>query len=273
MGVHSGPQGGVVRFRASAGVLALGLAVIVGGCTSDSEDGSGGVTPLDLPVAESFEGGSEGDDVTTGNSIFNVVVNETATFATSPTPIDGSFVGRYATGGQYIRTKVEFTDSKGASRAFERVYLWIEQYPSDVMRFLTLETSPNVSPPGEDVLALRMDEAGYVTLHDGTRFDEAHRSVAPLPLHEWIRLEVALDETEGPHGRSVLHVFTGAELEGSQPTETVTVDHVDSPANPVTTAAFGVLNRVTVDFSIDAIEVATDDWIGPVETEPSSADG
>ncbi len=273
MDVRSGPQGGVVRFRASAGVLALGLAVVVGGCTSDSEDGSGGVTPFDLPVTESFEGGSEGENVTTGNSIFNVVVNEPATFASTPLPIDGAFVGRYASSGQYIRTKVEFTDSRGTSRIFERVYLWIDQYPSDVMRFLTLETSPSVTPPGEDVLALRMDEAGYVTLHDGSRFDAAHQSAAPLPLQEWIRLEVAFDQSQQPHGRSVLRVFTGAGLAGSQPVETVTVDHVDSPANPVTTAAFGVLNLVTVDFSIDAIEVATDDWIGPVETEPRSADG
>jgi hypothetical protein len=257
----------------SAGVVALGLAVIVGACTSEREDASGSATPLDLPVAESFEGGSEGENVTTGNSIFTVVVNEPATFGTSPAPIAGAFVGRYASSGQYIRTKVEFTDSKGASRAFERVYLWIEQYPSDVMRFLTLETSPSVTPPGEDVLALRMDEAGYVTLHDGSRFDEAHQSADPLPLQEWIRLEVAFDQTQQPHGRSVLRVFSGAELDGSQPTETVTVDHVDSPANPVTTAAFGVLNRVTVDFSIDAIEVATNDWIGPVETEPRSAEG
>ena len=47
---------------------------------------------------------------------------------------------------------------------------------------------------------------------------------------------------------------TGRVNAGSQPVETVTVDHVDSPANPVTTAAFGVLNLVTVAFSIDAIE-------------------
>lgn len=250
--------------RASAGVLGLTLLLLVAGCATDKDDDGEGSASLDLPIVESFEGGSEGADVTPDNSVFNVVVNDPATFETNPAPIDGSFVGRYASTGQNIRTKVEFTDAKGATRIFERVYLWLDEYPSDEMRFLTFETSPSVSPPGQDVLALRMDEAGYVTLHDGSTFDEAQRSTSPLPLNEWIRLEVAFDQTLQPHGRSVLRVFSGAGLDGGQPVETVTVDHVDSPDNPVTTAALGVLNFVTVDFSLDAIEVSTDDWIGPV---------
>lgn len=260
-----------MRFRASAGVLTLGLVVLVAGCAPDKDDDGKSPAPLGLPIAESFEEGSEGGDVTADNSIFTVVVNDRATFETNPAPVDGSFVGRYVSTGQNIRTKVEFTDSNGASRIFGHVYLWLDEYPSEAMRFLTLETSPSVSPPGQDVLALRMDEAGYVTLHDGSRFDEAHRSASPLLLKEWIRLEFAFDQTQQPHGRSVLRVFTGPALDGNQPVETVTVDHVDSPDNPVTTAAFGVLNLVTVDFSLDAIEVSTDDWIGPVgSTQPTN---
>lgn len=123
------------------------------------------------------------------------------------------------------------------------------------MRFLTLETSPAVLPPGEDALALRMDPSGTVTLYDGARFDEANQTESPLPLHTWMLLEARYDASIGAHGRSELRVSRADDQRDAHHVETVTVDHVASPGNPVDTAGFGVLNHVTVDFSLDAIEV------------------
>ena len=87
---------------------------------------------------------------------------------------------------------------------------------------------------------------------------------APLPLGEWVRLEVSYDATEGEFGQSALRVFTGANVDGIAPDETLTVYHTAPPTHAVTTAAFGVLNFVDVDFSLDAIEASTTDWVGPV---------
>lgn len=249
--------------RAVVGAVIVGLVFAVTGCTSggteDSPDSVG------LPFAESFESGTAGEAVTEDNSIFTVVLNDPATFQATLDPVQGALVGHYASSGQNIRTKVEFAAPSGVARVYERLYLWIDEYPSAVMRFLTLETSPSVTPPGEDVLALRMDQAGRLTLYDGSTFDDANRSVEPLPRDEWIRLEVEYDAETGVHGRSVLRVFSGEELRSADPTYSLSVDHVASPSNPVTTAAFGVLNRVSVDYSIDAIEASADGWVGPGE--------
>lgn len=252
-----------LKHRAAVVVAVVGLVVAVAGCTSD--DGADSTSSVQLPFVESFESGSEGAAVTEDNSIFTVVLNDPATFEGLPSPVDGARVGRYVSSGQNIRTKVEFAGQSGVTRVYERLYLWIDEYPSAVLRFVTLETSPSVSPPGEDVLALRMDQGGRVTLYDGSAFDDANRSAEPLPRDEWIRLEVEYDADAGTHGRSVLRVFSGEGLQGADAASTLSVDHVASPSNPVTTAAFGVLNRVSVDYSIDAIEASSDGWVGPVD--------
>ena len=248
--------------------VGLCLVVALAGCGSDEAPSAPQPEPTDesvgLPFAESFDDGAEGADVTSENSIFNVVENEPATFESSPDPVDGAFVGRYQSSGDNIRTKVEFADDDGVPALYERVYLWVESYPSAVMRFLTFETSPDVTPPGEDVLAVRMDAEGYLELYDGAEFEPDNATEAPLPLGEWVRLEVSYDATEGQHGQSTLRVFTGSNFGGAEPDQTVTVDHTSSPTHAVTTAAFGVLNFVDVDFSLDAIEASTTDWVGPV---------
>ena len=165
--------------------------------------------------------------------------------------------------------KVEFAidgaDPGGATQLYERVYLWVERYPSAVMRFLTFETSPEVTPPGEDVLALRMDARGHIEVYDGAEFEPENETTSEVPLGQWVRVEVMFDSTAGPHGQTQVRLFTGANVEGTDPDETVTIDHVASPGNPVTTAAFGVLNLVKVDYSLDAIEASTLTWVGSID--------
>lgn len=252
----------------AAAITTMCILAMLAGCGSDNtpstSDPEQTVDSVGLPFAESFEAGPEASVITTENSVFNVVENEPATFAISPTPIDGDFVGRYESAGDNIRTKVEFAADDGVPLLYERVYLQVESYPSAVMRFLTFETSPDVTPPGEDVLALRLDVDGLVEVYDGAEFVDSNSTSDPLPTGDWVRLEVMYDADQGEHGRSVLRVFAGGNVDGTEPDETVTVDHVASPTHAVTTAAFGVLNFVDVSYSLDAIEASSTDWVGPV---------
>jgi hypothetical protein len=252
---------------------ALALTTVVVGCGSGGETAGSrpeaSPTPPGFLFAESFDGGSVGEDITPANTAFNVVENQPATFEASPPPVDGSLVGHYPSVGDNIRTKVEFAvegdDPAGAATLYERVYLWVDAYPGAVMRFLTLETSPEVTPPGEDVLALRMDARGHIEVYDGAEFEPENETVTEIPRGAWVRVEVMFDADAGPYGQTELRLFTGSNVDGIEPDETLTIDHVGSPSNPVTTAAFGVLNLVDVDFSLDAIEASTADWPGPVE--------
>ena len=252
---------------AALAVMVLAGCGTGGGTTSPQPSESS--MPPGFLFAESFDGGAVGEDITPADTIFNVIENQPATFEASPQPVDGSLVGRYESSGDNIRTKVEFaidgTDPGGATQLYERVYLWVERYPSAVMRFLTFETSPEVTPPGEDVLALRMDARGHIEVYDGAEFEPENETTSEVPLGQWVRVEVMFDSTAGPHGQTQVRLFTGANVEGTEPDETVTIDHVASPGNPVTTAAFGVLNLVKVDYSLDAIEASTLTWVGPVD--------
>ena len=264
---------GVLRRRTSVvgSVMGLCLLGVLMGCGSDEPATTPIPDPTDsavtLPFAESFDAGPEAAAITSENSVFNVVENEPATFEISPPPVDGGFVGRYESTGDNVRTKVEFTGEDGVSLLYERVYLWVESYPSEVMRFLTFETSPDVTPPGEDVLALRMDPDGLLEVYNGAEFIDSNSTSSPLPTGEWVRLEAMYDANQGEHGVSVLRLFSGDNVDGTEPDETVTVEHVASPTHAVTTAAFGVLNFVDVTYSLDAIEASDTDWVGPAAGE------
>jgi hypothetical protein len=237
---------------------------LLAACSSGAEDENEVRSLPELTFTESFDAGPVGADVSTDNSMFNVIENSPATFETTPTPADGEFVGHYQADGDYIRTKNEFTD-EGVNEMYERVYLWVDSYPSAVMRFLTFETSPDAEPPGEDVLALRLDRRGYLGAYNGKRFTTVNVTDEPVPVGEWLRLEIGYDADEGPHGQTTVRMYTGDNVNGLLSDESLIVRHVATPTNPVTTAALGVLNAVTVDFSLDAIAGSSERWVGPVQ--------
>ena len=220
--------------------------------------------------SEDYEGGSNGASITTGNTGFDIVINDPATF-TDAYKMTGLLAGHYLATGVTIRTKNEFADASGLPLVFARGYYRFASYPSAVMRFATLETSPSSDPAGDDIVGLRMEANGRVRVKNGVAFDVSNQTADPIPLNEWVRMEFGWDESAGTYGTATLRIFKGANLHGLVPDVELAVPLIVAPTNPVTTLAVGVNNSVSVDYVLDSIEVNSVNWVGPIEIASGTA--
>lgn len=175
-------------------------------------------------LTETFEGGTNGTAMTTGNTAFNQLVQAGWTFSTAQAAV-GSLSGRCQVSSAASIATATFT---AAAALYGRFFLYVATRPAALIAIGqytsvgTMRAELQLGPNGQ----LRMRNSGTVAIH--TAPDNT------TPLGGWCRVEWSYSNTAA---QQRLRVFTGANLFGSTP---------DYDSGTVTTTAAGTADRLSI---------------------------
>jgi hypothetical protein len=206
------------------------------------------------PVAafnESFEGGSNGVTITTGNVSYGIVTG-TATFDNS-TFAAGSLSGKMVGTGTTTTTLRETLPSNVTSRYLRR-YFRLSPIPTGG----TIITLMRIRLVGTTVGQVVMIAGGLLQLRDANTV--VSTSTTSVPVNAWIRLEWFIDGTTT--NTQTLRIYTGNLLNSAvQPSETLSGSYLQGAFNRmedgIGTAGY------TGTLWVDEAQDQTSTWPGP----------
>jgi len=213
-----------------------------------------------ITFTESFETGPDATALSTTNTAYTLILKGTS--CTSAFTTDG-YAGL---GGKFYATGVTGSysyASKTLSPAVSVLY---------TRRFYKVDATPTAATPilaafgsGTKNGAVTMTSTGKFGLQNGSA--GAATSTTSVPLNAYFRLEWTFSSTAGTQS---LQIYTGANVNGTTPTETISAAFPTS----VTTDALrdgiisnpGVVTNLTID---EAVNNSTT-WVGPYSSTPPS---
>lgn len=230
-------------------------------------------------VSNSFEGGTDGAALTTGNSggasgdaFDSVPLNSgTVEYDTAvnrgPGSVTARCIGGAAAGPFLVYNASTFTGAD--SELWFRWYMRITALPSATTSFATVRESDG-STTGLD---LRLTTGGEIQMRAPAT--TRYTSTLALTVDQWIRCELRV-LSNASTGHFQLRLFDGANVEGVTPDETVGdyTANWDTGDGTIGGMALGWVTApgLTASMYIDDIAVADDAWIGPSGT-PTSPSG
>lgn len=205
---------------------------------------------------QSFDDGSDGNNVTTGNSAYdNCYTNNNGTNTYSS--------AQSVTPGLSMRLNVPTTPGAGACQddftatttRYDRFYVRFDSYAG-----LSGNTSIyNVtnSSTGDTIGNIRITTTGTLQVRD--QFTTEATSAA-LAANTWHRIEVAVVNSQ-----MILRTFEGANLNGTTPTQTFTINLGNSPTQQFTTVGVGIITSINSGWGmyVDDHKASSSNWVGP----------
>lgn len=219
-------------------------------------------------LSNSFEGGSDGTTVTTGNSggssgdaFGNVTIDSgNALTYSSSSPAHGSLGALVSTGVASGSSYVAWTSGIPGTSAtvWARAYHRFPAWPSADVNVLRILSSSNAI-----MGSVRIKSTGKVDLLYGTGTLGA-TSTATIPTGASFRIEVMVAAGTTTGAMSIRLYLTSAD--GTTADETLSVTNINAgSANPVRMRAGVVSNLANVStFGLDDLALSDVDWIGPV---------
>lgn len=213
---------------------------------------------MTLSFVENFEGGADGDAVTSSNTSFTSVTGSGCTFAASPAPAEGS-LSMAVTAAAGVDNFVQNT--------FSATPLWLRRFyvrpPSTLTGIVHLLTTRGSNAQRNRV---RLNADRTVSLLNGSTV--VWTSVTALPAGQWSRIEVRIDNGAG---QQQARLYVGADPN----TTTATEDSGNRTYNQGTIdlARLGQINTgttATTRVDYDAVADSTDTWPGPVTPSVAS---
>jgi hypothetical protein len=224
-----------------------------------------------------FENGTNGSNVTTGNS-----------GGAGNTPIDSTFGGgiaRYdnsvAHGGSLSVETGPNSNTGGAvqwvggggvtanlSNFYGRIYIYLSSYPPIGLRLYTAQDA-SISNYG-----LQLGAGGGVHNRDvANAVQRGSVSSTVLSLNTWHRIEWHLITSTAANGQSAtIYLFTDSNVEGSTPNETIASGNWTGATSVVNLHRFGAVgNGATWTLNIDDIGLSNTALLGPTGTSSTSS--
>lgn len=144
-----------------------------------------------------------------------------------------------------------------ATTVYLRFYFRLESHTNLNHRWVTIGSSGGLDYLG----GLLLKPNGTFDLTDATVTGRATSSV--LSLNQWYRVEIQL-VSHATNGSMTVRLFTGANLEGTTPSETVSYTNQNTNGNPAQWFNFGGTSASgTFGMWLDSAEVTDLGWPGP----------
>lgn len=217
----------------------------------DLRNGSNG-TPSDF--LENFSSFGNGTTITTANTGFDNIACGSGTFTSSTaTPQLHGTYGRFATSASAICSAQ--VDYSSTNSRYYRFYMRTSAIPAANETVMNLRGAAGVTVAG-----IRQQSDGTIHIRDGT-VGVATSSFVVVP-GEWIRLELHYNASASTQ---TLRIFSGGNIEGSIPTETLTGSATNGATEDFNIGI--VTSQASLNFDIDDVETSTTGWLGPAGSD------
>lgn len=220
---------------------------------SISQDGDlSTLNKVALNFFEGFNAISSGTAITTSNTGFTSIFTGSGTSftANNSSPLFGMFARNSSTGA--AAANMRYTYSPTVSQINSRVYMRINNLPASPTTITILRDSGAAA-----LNAIRMDEQGKIFIRNNNT--TVATSTTTITPGQWFRLEL---QSNVVSGSQTLRIFTGANVNGSAPTESITGS---ISTTPVTDIAVGLVTADNNTLDIDEFATSTNGWVGPVD--------
>lgn len=203
---------------------------------------------------ETFEGGSNGNTITTGNTNYDSV-SGAPTF-TNSSPAVGSLAADCDASGSTCRFD-EAVDEP--SVLYRRFYFKVPELPGSNLYIATNTSGASARAD------MRINTNGTVSVRNG--FSAVWTSTAAVTAGQWARFEWRLSATAGTQEA---RLFTGAQLHGPSNNPTDSSGSVTFDAGTFTNTGVGIIQNTTARVFIDDVKNDDSTWPGPA-TVPNQA--
>lgn len=228
-------------------------------------------------LANTAEGGTADVAVTTGNSggdsgnAFDLIGSSgTGSVTYRSTPVaHGTRSIQFQAAAADTRFAVWNTSWTGSSSVYARLYLrFPDATPTNNTQIIQIRESDGVTI-GCDV---RLSTAGAIQLRAPQTL--RYTSATTIPAGEWVRLELYV-VSSATVGRIQARLFTGANLEGTIPTEEFgsPTTNWDTGNGTIGGFSFGISSapgQAAFDMFVDSVKFDTAGWVGPLNPGPTT---
>lgn len=146
------------------------------------------VTPTKTKHLQWIPSGADGDAVTAGNSGFDAALIGTGNSIVYDNDhvLHGTMSGKFVAAGD-PQDCLQWTTSWGShARAYYSFYIYLDQYPGSNTRFMNAAILESFGL----IAGLEIDTTGHLTQKYGDGPPATGESSQPLPLDQWIRIEM-----------------------------------------------------------------------------------
>jgi hypothetical protein len=225
------------------------------------------------PLANSFEGGSDGTTITTGNSggasgnaFDNVTIGLASTVAFQNNPVAGGLTGHMTMGATAAATHIDWTGLGSITGAvYSRMYLYKTATPPATW-FYPMQWNNNASARCAAVAIT----AGNILRMDNAAGSSILTSTITIPNNQWVRIETKVVPSTTV-GTVEYRIYLSADASHYDETKNATGLVLGANIDQV---FFGLITTPTnmngQHWYYDNLAVSTVDWIGSANREPAS---